>query len=57
MSEYELNDILQQLKDKTPMIYDIEKEDLKYDSKSLYYKAYKSIFKLREENRKLREKK
>lgn len=57
MNDYELNEILQQLKDKTPMIYDIEKEDLKYDNKSIYYKAYKCIFQLKEENRKLREKK
>jgi hypothetical protein len=57
MDKYLLNEILQFLKDKTPMIYDMESEDLKYDKNSMYYKIYKYIHELREENRKLRERK
>lgn len=54
MEEKEYKDILEFLKENTPMIFDMDKKDLIYDEKSMYYKIYKYIHDLREENKKLR---
>ena len=45
------------LKENIPMIYDMEKNDLVYDERSMFFKACKYIYKLKEENKKLRGKK
>lgn len=53
--EYE--EITDFLKDNIPMIFDMDRKDLVYDEKSMYFKACKYIYKLKEENNKLRGKK
>lgn len=47
-------EIVRYLIDNTPIIYDLENQDLKYDSRSIYYKIYKYIKELEE---KIKEKK
>lgn len=54
MEEKEYKEIIEFLKENTPMIFDMDKKDLIYDEKSMYYKIYKYIHDLREENKKLR---
>ena len=49
-------EILQYLLDRIPMIYDMRKEDLKYDQRSMYYKIYKYITELKEKIKSLEEK-
>ena len=56
MEEKEYKEILEFLKNKTPLMLDLDYEDLRYDEKSMYYKIYKYIHDLREENKKLKEK-
>lgn len=46
-------EIIRYLIDNTPMIYDIESQDLKYDTRNINYKIYKYIKELEE---KLKEK-
>ena len=48
MSENEINDVITFVKDKVPMIYDMEKDDLKYDSRNMYYKTMKCILILKD---------
>lgn len=55
MKEYERHEIIRYLIDNTPIIFDIEKQDLKYDARSIYYKIYKYIKGLEEEIKKLKE--
>lgn len=43
MNKYEREEIIRFLIDNTPMILDIEKQDLKYDASSIYYKIYRYI--------------
>jgi len=50
----EREEILRYLLDNTPMILDIEKQDLKYDARNINYKIYKYIKKLEEEIKKNR---
>lgn len=55
MKEYERHEIIRYLIDNTPIIFDMEKQDLKYDARSIYYKIYKYIKELEEEIKKLKE--
>lgn len=57
MKEYERHEIIRYLIDNTPIIFDMEKQDLKYDARSIYYKIYKYIKELEEEIKKIKEKK
>ena len=57
MKEIEYMEILEFLKEKTPLILDMEKEDIRYDEKSMYYKIYKYIYELRKETKRLKERK
>lgn len=41
-------EIIRYLIDNTPMIYDIENQDLKYDTRNINYKIYKYIKELEE---------
>lgn len=50
--DFEFRIISEFLLDKIPMILDMEKQDLKYDSRNMYYKIYKYILKLRGEIKK-----
>ena len=43
MNKYEREEIIRFLIDNTPMILDMDKEDLKYDASSIYYKIYRYI--------------
>ena len=43
MDKYERKRILQYLLDKIPVILDIEKQDLKYDTRDIHYQIYKYI--------------
>lgn len=54
MTTFEREEIVRFLINSTPMMLDLEKEDLKYDSFSMYYKIYKYIKELEEEIKKLR---
>lgn len=49
MKEFEKEEIKRYLIDNTPMIYDVEKQDLKYDARHINYKIYKYIKELEEE--------
>lgn len=57
MKDIEYLEIIEFLKEKTPLILDMEKEDIRYDERSMYYRIYKYIHNLREENKKLKERK
>lgn len=50
--DFEFRIISEFLLDKIPIVLDPEKQDLKYDSRSMYFKIYKYILKLREEVKK-----
>lgn len=50
----EFEEVTEFLKDKIPMIYDMERNDLIYDERSMYFKVCKYIYKLKEENKKLK---
>jgi len=39
-----IEEMLLFLKDKIPIIYSMEKDDLVYDTRSIYYKIYKYIY-------------
>lgn len=54
MKEYEKEEIIRYLIDNTPMVLDIEDNNLKYDAKNIHYKIYKYIKELKEEIKKLR---
>lgn len=45
-------EIMRYLLDKIPIILDLDSQDLKFDTRSIYYKIYKYIYELREENKK-----
>lgn len=49
MKECEKEEIIRYLIDNTPMILDVEKQELKYDSRNINYKIYKYIKELQEE--------
>ena len=48
MNDYEYKEITRFLLDKIPLILDIEKQDLKFDTRNIYYKIYKYIVKMKE---------
>lgn len=50
LSEYERKEIIMYLINNTPMVLDLEKEDLKYDVRDIHYKIYKYIKELEERN-------
>lgn len=54
MQEYEKREIKRHLIDNTPMILDMEKQDLKYDARSINYKILIYIKELEEEIKKLK---
>lgn len=54
MKEYERHEIIRYLIDNTPIIFDMEKQDLKYDARSINYKIYRYIKELEEEIKKLK---
>jgi len=39
-----ISEMLEFLKNKIPIVLDMEKGDLKYDTRSMYYKIYKYIY-------------
>lgn len=45
-------EIMRYLIDRIPIILDIEKQELRYDSKNINYKIYKYIHDLKEGNKK-----
>lgn len=45
-------EIMRFLQSKIPIVLDLEKQDLKFDTKSMYYKIYKYIYDLKEGNKK-----
>lgn len=55
MQEYEKEEIIRYLIDKTPMILDIGDNNLKYDARNIHYKIYKYIKEQEEEIKKLKE--
>lgn len=44
----EYKEIMQFLMDHIPIILDIERQDLKFDTRSMYYKIYKYLYELKE---------
>ena len=44
----EYKEIMQFLMDHIPIILDLEKQDLKFDTRSMYYKIYKYLYELKE---------
>lgn len=48
MKEYEREEIIRYLLEKTPMILDMESQELKYDGRNIYYKIYRYIKMLEE---------
>lgn len=44
MNKYEINEMLKFLKDKIPIMLDMENEKLRYDTSNIYYKIYKYIY-------------
>ena len=51
MSEKE---IMRFIQDKIPIILDMASQDLKFDTRNIYYKIYKYIYELQEENKRLK---
>ena len=39
------------LKDKIPLILDIEKQDLKFDTRDIHYKIYRCLYELKEKKK------
>lgn len=54
MVEYEKKEIIRYLIEHTPIVFDIEKQDLKYDARNINYKIYKYIKELQDEIKRLR---
>ena len=44
----EYKEIMQFLMDHIPIILDLDKQDLKFDTRSMYYKIYKYLYELKE---------
>lgn len=44
----EYKEIMQFLLDHIPIILDLDKQDLKFDTRSMYYKIYKYLYELKE---------
>lgn len=45
-------EIMRFLQKKIPIVLDIDKQDLKFDTQNIYYKIYKYIYDLKEGNKK-----
>lgn len=56
MKEWEVEEIIRYLIDNTPMVLDMETQDVKYDGRNINYKIYRYIRELREEIKKLKDK-
>ena len=56
MKEYEIEEIIRYLIDKTPLILDIERQALSYDARNIHYKIYRYIKELQEEVENLKRK-
>lgn len=54
-SEREEYDIVLFIRDKIPMVFDLETKDLKFDARNMYYRVYKYINYLREKIKELEE--
>lgn len=46
--EERYREIMRYLKDKIPLILDLEKKDLKFDTRDIHYKIYKLLYDLKE---------
>ena len=49
--DYRETKIMRYLQSKIPIILDIEKQDLKFDSRDIHYKIYKYILELKEKQK------
>lgn len=49
MKDFEKEEIIRYLIDNTPMVLDVEKQELKYDARNINYKIYRYIKELQEE--------
>ena len=47
----EYKEIMRYLQDKIPIILDLEKQDLKFDTRDIHYKIYKYIHDLKEKQK------
>ena len=54
MKEYEREEIIRYLIDNTPMIFDVESQDIKYDARNINYKIYRYIKELQDEIKRLK---
>lgn len=54
MTQYEKDEIIRFLIENTPLKLDMRTKDLRYDSRSMYYKTYAYIKELQEELKKLK---
>lgn len=52
MKEYEKEEVIRYLIDNTPIVLDMEKQDLKYDARCIFYKIYRYIRELEEKIKK-----
>ena len=48
MDDFKYKEIMKYLLDKIPLILDMEKQDLKFDTRDINYKIYKYIHDLKE---------
>lgn len=48
MNNEDRKEIIRYLIDNTPLVLDMEKNDLKYDNRNIYYRIYKYIKELEE---------
>lgn len=51
MDDYKYREIIKYLIDRIPLILDIEKQDLKFDTRDIHYKIYKYIHELKEKKK------
>lgn len=51
----ELTFIISFLRNHIPLIYDMNSKDLRYDTYNMYYRTYKYLLDLIDENKKLKE--
>ena len=49
-----VKEIMRFLMGKIPIVLDMDKQDLKFDTNNMYYKTYRYIYKLKEENTNLK---
>lgn len=51
MNDKEYREIMRYLQSKIPIVLDLEKQDLKYDTRDIHYKIYKYIHDLKEKQK------